>query len=71
MTCSEFRTMRPTDLISTLVSIYDSHELFIKEVQSLFANMLLQSREGAFDDEVGKCWIFCSECVTKDSETST
>ncbi len=49
--------MRPTDLISTLVSIYDSHELFIKEVQSLFANLLLQSRDGTFDDEVRSTWM--------------
>jgi hypothetical protein len=44
--------MRPTDLISTLVSIYDSHELFIKEVQSLFATLLLQARDGTLHDEV-------------------
>jgi anaphase-promoting complex subunit 2 len=44
--------MRPTDLISTLVSIYDSHDLFTKELQTLFSNILLQTRDGNFDAEV-------------------
>jgi len=44
--------MRPTDLVSTLVSIYDSHDLFIKELQSLFSHILLRSRDGNFDAEV-------------------
>ncbi|CAG7847581.1 Anaphase-promoting complex subunit 2 AltName: Full=20S cyclosome/APC complex protein apc2 [Serendipita indica DSM 11827] len=47
----KFRTMRPSDLISTLVSIYDSHELFIKELQTLFSTLFLQSREDSFDAE--------------------
>ncbi|KAG8833304.1 hypothetical protein FRC18_003774 [Serendipita sp. 400] len=47
----KFRMLRPGDLISTLVSIYDSHDLFVKELQTLFASILLQSRDGTFDSE--------------------
>ncbi|KAG8811149.1 hypothetical protein FRC17_002610 [Serendipita sp. 399] len=52
-----FRMLRPGDLISTLVSIYDSHDLFIKELQTLFASILLQSRDGTFDSEA--CFTIC------------
>jgi hypothetical protein len=33
----EFRTNKPSDAISTLVSIYDSKDLFVKELQLLLA----------------------------------
>ncbi|KAG6841615.1 hypothetical protein C0991_009040 [Blastosporella zonata] len=44
----EFRTNKPSDVISTLVSIYDSKDLFVKELQVLLAQRLLAiSDEGS------------------------
>ncbi|KAL0961464.1 hypothetical protein HGRIS_006408 [Hohenbuehelia grisea] len=37
----EFRTNKPSDVVSTLVSIYDSKDLFVKELQVLLAQRLL------------------------------
>ncbi|KAF5336227.1 hypothetical protein D9758_014343 [Tetrapyrgos nigripes] len=37
----DFRTNKPSDVISTLVSIYDSRDLFVKELQVLLAQRLL------------------------------
>ncbi len=48
----EFRANRPSDIISTLVSIYDSKELFVKELQVLLAQRLLAIKDGNFDREV-------------------
>lgn len=48
----DFRANRPADVISTLVSIYDSRDLFIKELQVLLAQRLLKGGEGA--DPVSK-----------------
>ncbi|THH01918.1 hypothetical protein EW026_g872 [Hermanssonia centrifuga] len=47
----EFRANRPSDIISTLVSIYDSKELFVKELQVLLAQRLLAIKDGNFDRE--------------------
>ena len=47
-----FRTNKPSDTISTLVSIYDSKDLFIKELQVLLAQRLLAIQDGNFDNEV-------------------
>ncbi|KAG6815869.1 hypothetical protein H0H87_010659 [Tephrocybe sp. NHM501043] len=41
----EFRTNKPSDVISTLVSIYDSKDLFVKELQVLLAQRLLAISE--------------------------
>ncbi|TFK44239.1 hypothetical protein BDQ12DRAFT_672627 [Crucibulum laeve] len=41
----EFRTNKPSDIISTLVSIYDSKDLFVKELQVLLAQRLLSIKE--------------------------
>ena len=48
----DFRTNKPADTISTLVSIYDSKDLFIKELQVLLAQRLLAVQDGNFDNEV-------------------
>lgn len=37
----DFRANKPSDVISTLVSIYDSRDLFVKELQVLLAQRLL------------------------------
>ncbi|PPQ77098.1 hypothetical protein CVT26_004515 [Gymnopilus dilepis] len=37
----EFRANKPSDIVSTLISIYDSKDLFVKEVQALLAQRLL------------------------------
>jgi anaphase-promoting complex subunit 2 len=49
---TDFRTNRPSDVISTLVSIYDSKDLFVKELQVLLAQRLLAIQDGNFDSEV-------------------
>ncbi|KAG8958521.1 hypothetical protein FRC03_009040 [Tulasnella sp. 419] len=48
----EFRTTRATDIISTLVSIYDSRDLFVKELQVLLAKRLLEARNEDHEAEV-------------------
>ncbi|KIJ92859.1 hypothetical protein K443DRAFT_112930 [Laccaria amethystina LaAM-08-1] len=45
----EFRTNKPSDVISTLVSIYDSKDLFVKELQVLLAQRLLAIKDGNFE----------------------
>ncbi|EJC98132.1 Cullin [Fomitiporia mediterranea MF3/22] len=47
----EFRTNKPSDVISTLVSIYDSKDLFVKELQVLLAQRLLAITDGKFERE--------------------
>ena len=47
----DFRTNKPSDTISTLVSIYDSKDLFVKELQVLLAQRLLAIQDGNFDNE--------------------
>ncbi|KDQ20938.1 hypothetical protein BOTBODRAFT_142345 [Botryobasidium botryosum FD-172 SS1] len=47
-----FRTSRPTDIISILVSIYDSRDLFIKELQILLGRRLLAITDGDYYDEM-------------------
>ncbi|KAI0045093.1 ubiquitin-protein ligase [Auriscalpium vulgare] len=47
----EFRTNKPSDVISTLVSIYDSKDLFIKELQVLLAQRLLAVTDGDYEKE--------------------
>ena len=50
----EFRTNKPSDVISTLVSIYDSKDLFVRELQVLLAQRLLAITDGNFDREVSQ-----------------
>ncbi|KAI0953198.1 hypothetical protein AcW1_007481 [Taiwanofungus camphoratus] len=47
----DFRTNKPGDVISTLVSIYDSKDLFVKELQVLLAQRLLATTGGNFERE--------------------
>ncbi|EJU03787.1 hypothetical protein DACRYDRAFT_49640 [Dacryopinax primogenitus] len=49
---ADFRTTRPMDIVSTLVSIYDTQDLFIKELQHLLAGRLLAVRNSPLDDEI-------------------
>lgn len=49
---ADFRTNKPSDVISTLVSIYDSKDLFVKELQVLLAQRLLAISDGKFEKEV-------------------
>jgi anaphase-promoting complex subunit 2 len=49
---TDFRTNKPSDVISTLVSIYDSQDLFVKELQVLLAQRLLAIKDGNFEKEV-------------------
>lgn len=53
---AEFKTNKPSDVISTLVSIYDSKDLFVKELQVLLAQRLLAIKNNdleRIDKEVG------------------
>ncbi len=52
LTQTDFRTNKPTDVISTLVSIYDSKDLFVKELQVLLAQRLLAVTDGNYEREV-------------------
>lgn len=47
----DFRINKPSDTTSTLVSIYDSKDLFVKELQVLLAQRLLAIQDGNFDNE--------------------
>ncbi|KAI9573680.1 hypothetical protein HD554DRAFT_2167242 [Boletus coccyginus] len=47
----DFRASKTSDIISTIVSIYDSKDLFIKELQVLLAQRLLAIKDGNFDRE--------------------
>ena len=48
----DFRANKPSDVVSTLVSIYDSRDLFIKELQVLLAQRLLAVTDGNYEKEV-------------------
>lgn len=45
----DFRANKPSDVISTLVSIYDSKDLFVKELQVLLAQRLLAITDDNLD----------------------
>lgn len=49
---SDFRANKTSDVITTLVSIYDSKDLFVKELQVLLAQRLLAITDGNYDKEV-------------------
>jgi len=49
---SDFRANKPADVLTTLVSIYDSKDLFVKELQVLLAQRLLAIQDGNYDREV-------------------
>ena len=55
----EFRTNKPSDVISTLVSIYDSKEVFVKELQILLAQRLLAISDGNYEKEVCSVSLSC------------
>ena len=52
LSTKDFRANKTSDIISTIVSIYDSKDLFIKELQVLLAQRLLAIKDGNFDREV-------------------
>ena len=51
----DFRASKSSDIISTIVSIYDTKDLFIKELQVLLAQRLLAIKDGNIDREVSRC----------------
>lgn len=58
----DFRTNKPSDVISTLVSIYDSKDLFVKELQVLLAQRLLAITDDNFEKvekEVSDVTVSC------------
>jgi len=46
---TEFRTNKPSDVISALVSIYDSKGFFVKELQVLLTQRLLSITKDNLD----------------------
>lgn len=48
----DFRASKSSDIISTIVSIYDTKDLFVKELQVLLAQRLLAVKDGNIDREV-------------------
>lgn len=54
----DFRANKPSDVISTLISIYDSKDLFIKELQVLLAQRLLAVTDGDYDKEVSSLDVY-------------
>lgn len=55
---TDFRTNKPSDVISTLVSIYDSKDLFVKELQVLLTQRLLAVKDGNYEREVCASFIW-------------
>ena len=49
---TDFRANKPSDVISTLVSIYNLKDLFVKELQVLLAQRLLAIKDGNLEKEV-------------------
>ncbi|KAI0289207.1 ubiquitin-protein ligase [Russula brevipes] len=47
----DFRANKPSDVVSTLVSIYDSKDLFVRELQVLLAQRLLAVTDGNYEKE--------------------
>ncbi|KAJ1310042.1 hypothetical protein OPQ81_006795 [Rhizoctonia solani] len=47
----DFRTSKPGDIVSTLVSIYDSRDLFVKELQNMLGQRLLAVKDHNYDNE--------------------
>jgi anaphase-promoting complex subunit 2 len=48
---SDFRKGLPSDIVGSLISLYDNKEVFVKEFTAVFANRLLTNRNSV--DEVG------------------
>lgn len=48
----DFRSSKGSDILQMLVSIYDSKDLFVKELQILLAQRLLAVRDYDLDREV-------------------
>jgi hypothetical protein len=63
----DFRANKPSDVVSTLVSIYDSKDLFVKELQVLLAQRLLAVTDGNYEKEVKPTLL----CLTLDSSHSS
>ena len=61
-TSTEFRTNKPSDVISTLVSIYDSKDLFVKELQVLLAQRLLAITKDNSDRVEREVFFFFLDC---------
>lgn len=49
---ADFRKSKGSDIIQLLVSIYDSKDVFIKELQVLLAQRLLAIKDYALEKEV-------------------
>jgi anaphase-promoting complex subunit 2 len=58
----EFRTKRDSDILSTLVGMYDSRDVVVTELQMWLARRLLQVKEYEFQEDVSlavviRSWI--------------
>lgn len=66
----DFRASKTSDIISTLVSIYDSKDLFIKELQVLLAQRLLALKDGNLDREVSRGLYYVDFTVTASARSA-
>ena len=57
MLTPEFRTGKNSDIVSTLVSIYETREAIVKELQSYLATRLLAVKDYDSVKEVSYAWI--------------
>lgn len=55
---AEFRKSKSADIIQLLVSIYDTKDVFIKELQVLLAQRLLAIKDYELDREVSRRQLF-------------
>jgi hypothetical protein len=65
----DFRANKPSDVVSTLVSIYDSKDLFVKELQVLLAQRLLAVTDGNYEKEV--CLLILRDLIAYDANVDS
>jgi anaphase-promoting complex subunit 2 len=65
----DFRANKPSDVVSTLVSIYDSKDLFVKELQVLLAQRLLAVTDGNYEKEV--CTLIRQDLIAYDANVDS
>lgn len=53
---TEFRSGKASDIVSTLVSIYESRDVIVKELQILLAQKLLAVKDYDLEKEVRLPW---------------
>ena len=57
---TEYRKSKNSDIIASLISLFDSKDVFVKEFQKILGERLLK-KEYDYDKEVGKYSLLLSE----------